>query len=227
MTWALQRVIEWVIRVVGFFHAHPATDPGDIIIVMQLEAALARAQAMVAKHHKGRTDARAARQLRNDLRKWVQQALVRYLLAIGARASKDRADLAAKFKFPKANASIQVFLVSVKALLAEAQSQEQLLIQAGMSPTLVPDFQKAVQELETADETSREARREHVAARGDLRGMGQDLIELVRVLDGSNRWRFRKDPELRAQWDAVKSPPYKPAADVVVPPTQGGSSAAA
>jgi len=53
--------------------------------------------------------------------------LVRYLVAVGSVAAKDQAELATRFKLPATNANNSVFLTSVKALLAAAEAQRELL----------------------------------------------------------------------------------------------------
>jgi hypothetical protein len=55
--------------------------------------------------------------------------LIRYLVAVGSVASKDRAELAERFKLPNGNATTSAFLSTVKALLATAESQKELLVQ--------------------------------------------------------------------------------------------------
>jgi hypothetical protein len=210
MTSIIRIIFEMAARVLGFGQAYPSTDPGYLIVITRLQETYNRGLALAARQHNGRAGAKGARALRDELRRSIQQDLVRYLIAIGGVVAKERADLAAKFRLPRLHASNAVFLVAVKALLADAESQKELLVKEGMSLTLLEDFAREVAELEAACEANRNGRRDHMAARADLELVAKDLVELVRALDGINRWRFRKDPQLKAEWDTVKSMRYRP-----------------
>jgi hypothetical protein len=225
MTSAVQFVFEMAARALNFCLAYPSTDPGYPIIVTRLQETIARGQAMSARQHNGLAGARGAREQRNELKRSLQQDLVRYLIAVGGVVAKERTDLAAKFRLPRLHVSNQVFLVTVKALLADAESQRDLLVKEGMSPTLFDDLSKSVADLEAASEATRNARRDHIGASADLELIAKDLLELVRVLDGVNRWRFRADPEKKAEWDGVKAMPVRIRA--VKPPASQGPTASA
>jgi hypothetical protein len=210
MTSVIRIILEMTARVIGFCLDYPSTDPGYLIVVNRLQETYNRAQQLSAQQHTGLAGAKGARALRDELRRSIQQDLVRYLIAIGGVVSKERTDLAAKFRLPRLHASNAVFLVAVKALLAEAESQKELLVKEGMSVTLLEDFAREVAELDAAVEANRNSRRDHMAARADLDLVGKDLVELVRALDGINRWRFRRDPQVKAEWDTVKSMRFRP-----------------
>ena len=45
----------------------------------------------------------------------------------------------------------------------------------------------------------------HVGARADLEAVTEDLMELVALLDGLNRYRFRNNAELTAAWESARN----------------------
>jgi hypothetical protein len=52
---------------------------------------------------------------------------------------------------------------------------------------------------------SNEARRDHVGARAELKAMSDDILQLVVMLDGLNRYRFAGNAELLAAWESAKN----------------------
>ena len=101
-----------------------------------------------------------------------------------------------------------------------AQAQQDALVSEGMSPTLLEQLDRMLTEFEAASEAARTARLEHIGARGDLEEVSAELMESVRVLDGHNRLRFGKEPELLVEWNAAKHLPVR--SRVRVPPVWGG-----
>ncbi|HEV8355705.1 MAG TPA: hypothetical protein VGQ17_02960 [Gemmatimonadales bacterium] len=222
-------------RVRTFSRAHPSTDPEYTIVLGRLEERLTRAEAIAGKQHEGLVSAKNARNRREELRRVVRFQLLRYLIAVGGIAAKSRTEAAERFKLPHSKASHRVFLTAVKSMLATAEAQKDALVGEGMSPRLLEDLGRMVAEFETASEAARTARLDHIGARADLEEATAELVEQVKVLDGLNRWRFGKEPELLVEWNAAKhvagagqsrvSPP--PAGEGVTPPTSGGVAPAA
>jgi hypothetical protein len=231
----VRRKLEMAARVREFCRAHASTEPGYAPILARLEDRLTKATAIAAREQEGRVAARGARNHRRELRRVLHFQLVRYLVAVGSVAAKDRAELAERFKLPSGNATNVAFLASVRALLASAEPQKDLLIQAGMKDTLLDDLDRMASEMETAIETVRTGRREHIGARADLESITAELVDQVKVLDGMTRYRFGDNPDMMAEWKAVKAIPGQPrnvvspppAGDGVVPPSSGGVAPAA
>lgn len=73
--------------------------------------------------------------------------LVRYLVAVGEVAAKNRSEMAERFKLPNISATNRVFLTSVKVLIAVAETQQELLVANGMSLTLLEELSSMVAEL--------------------------------------------------------------------------------
>ena len=216
-----RRKLEMAARVRDFLRAHPTEGAGDTAALARLEELLTRAEALATQQRAGVVATRAATVQREKLRRVLQSQLVRYLVAVGVVAAKDRAELAAQFKLPGTNATHQSFLTAVKGMLAKAASQRELLVSRGMSETLLDDLSKAVGEFETTFETSRAGRRDHVGARADLEAVAGDIVEQVRLLDGLVRYRFGNSPELMAAWNSARNV-VGPFRSRGTPPATGG-----
>src|ERR1041384_1352469 len=234
MNTAVRRKLEMAARVREFIRSRSSTEPGYATAIARFEESLPRAGAIAARQHEGRTAERAARAQRKELRRVLHFQLIRYLVAVGSLATKDRTELAERFKLPDSGGSNSVFLTTVKALLALAGTEKDLLVQQGMMPTLLDDLAGMVTKFETALEAIRTGRRDHIGARADLNVITAELVDQVKVLDGITRYRFGDDPEVMAEWKAVRRVPGQPQAEGtppagqgVVPPTSGAGGSIA
>ena len=232
MNTPIRRKLEMVTRVRTFSLAHPSTEPTYTTVLGRLEERLTEAEAIATKQHEARVAARGARNNRKELRRIVHFQLLKYLVAVGNVASHGRTELATQFRLPSVSANNQAFHTAVKALVAAAVQQRDVLVAAGMAPALLEELQQKLAEFETASEEARAKRLSHIGARADLDKITGTLMEEVRVLDGINRWRFGKDPEVMAEWQAARHlPPSRPADQPVKPkevtPTDPGRVAPA
>jgi len=212
----VRRKLEMVTRVRTFSRAHLSTEPTYTTVLGRLEERLSEAEAIATRQHEGRVAARGARNHRKELRRIVHFQLLKYLVAVGSVVGKARGELAAQFRLPSVSANNQAFLTAVKALVAAAEQQREVLVAAGMAPALLEELQQKLAEFETASEEARAKRLSHIGARADLDKIAGLLMDEVRVLDGINRWRFAKDPEVMAEWVAARHlPPSRPAEEPV------------
>jgi len=212
MNLSVRRKLEMVTRVRTFSRAHPSTEPTYTTVLGRLEERLTEAEAIATTQHEARVADRGARNRRRELRRIVHYQLLKYLVAVGHVAARNRAELATQFRLPSVSANNQAFLTAVKALVAAAEQQRDVLVAAGMAPALLEELQQKLAEFETASEEARAKRLSHIGARADLEKIAGTLMEEVRVLDGINRWRFGNDPEVMAEWQAARHmPPSTPA----------------
>ena len=200
----VRRKLEMAARVREFVRSHSATESSYAPVLTRLEERLARAETIAARQHAGRVAAKGARARRRELRHILHFQLLRYLTSVGSVAAKGRAELAAQFKLPSANATNSSFVTSVKSLVAVAEGQKELLVQEGMSATLLDELTRMVAEFEIILEAVRTARRDHIGARADLEVITAELLKVVKVLDGITRYRFGMNPEKMAEWKAVR-----------------------
>ncbi|MDP3911873.1 MAG: hypothetical protein Q8Q14_15925 [Gemmatimonadales bacterium] len=213
----VRRKLEMAARVRTFSRTHSSTEPTYATVLSRFEERLAEAEAIAAKQHEARLAARGARTRRRELRRVVHFQLLPYLVAVGNVAARDRTELAAQFRLPNSNANNQAFLTAVKALGTAAEQQRDILVAAGMAPALLEELQRMISAFEIASEEARAKRLSHIGARADLQQIAGELMDEVRVLDGINRWRFGKEPEVMAEWQAARHlptpAPTSPAAD--------------
>jgi len=187
-------------RVRGFVIARKDIEPAYGPALARLEELLKRAEAILTRQHDGQAGARRARNHRDELRRKLQLELTRYLAAAGSVAANGQTEVADLFRLPSANVTNAGFLVAVKSLLIAGELQHDMLVQSGMSPTLIDDLRKAVADFEAASQTARDARRDHMEARLELDSITAVLTQQVNLLDGITRYHFGFDSDVMDEW---------------------------
>jgi len=140
-----------------------------------------------------------------ELRRELQSKLLSYLGALGVLAARDNAELAVQFRPPRPGMSHQAFLTVARGMLEKASAQRDLLVSRGMAPGLIDDLTACLAHFEKTLEASRAGRRDHVGASADLRAVGAEIREQVRMLDGLVRYRFGDNAELMGAWGSARN----------------------
>jgi hypothetical protein len=217
-----------------FCRLHPSTAESQTAILARVEELLRRADSLAVAERAGRLEELSAANRRQVLRRSAKFELLRHLVRVGQLAGKDNPGLAGKFHLRSPDATHRSFLASTRQMLAVAQANKDLLVSLGLSDTLLPELEGAVAQFEEAMTSGRNGRSEHVAARTQLDAVVAELVEKVELLNGLNRYRFRKDPDLLAAWEAVRvigprtrTSPAGPTGSGVTPPAGGAVAPAA
>ena len=214
----VRRKLEMATRVRTFSRAHPSTEPTYTAVLGRLEERLNEVEVIATRQFEARVAARGARNTRKELRRIVHFQLLKYLVIVGKVAAKTRTELAKQFRLPSVGANNRAFLTSVKALVAAAEQQRDVMVAAGMAPALLDELHQKLAAFEIASEDARAKRLSHIGARTDLEKIAGIIMDEVRVLDGINSWRFANNPEVLAEWEAARhlpssAPTTPPAAD--------------
>src|ERR1041385_8974439 len=106
-------------------------------------------------------------------------------------------------KLPPQDGSHQAFLAAARDMVAEAADHRDLLVKHGMTESMLDDLGLALNQYEQATETAFGATRERIGARSQLHAIAAVLTDLVRLLNGLNRYRFRDQPELLDAWTSA------------------------
>jgi len=216
----VRRKLEMVDRVRGFISARTAVEPAFVSALARLEELLDRARGILTRQHDGNADARRASTQRVELRRKLQLELTRYLVTVGSVVARGQTELAGLFKLPSPKATNAAFLVAVKSLLMAGQLKHDVLVQAGMSATLLDDLAKMVAEFEAASVAARDALRGHVEARIELDAIATELTQQVNLLDGITRYRFGFDSVVMIEWKEARVLKGQPRNGAVPPAPQ-------
>ena len=129
--------------------------------------------------------------------------LLRHLVRVAETAGREVPALAGKFKLPPQNRSHKSFLTAASLMVNDATRNRELLAKYGLSEALFAELAQAVGQYAEATVTAHTAKQDRIGARADMAAVTDELVQLVQVIDGICRYRFRDQPDLLAAWDNV------------------------
>ena len=146
----------------------------------------------------------ASTALRRELRHALHDQL-RHRVRVGDVVAKTQPELAKHFQLPIQNASGQAYRTAARAMLDEAVTRRDLLLEHGMASMLLHDLGAALQQYDESVEQAPAGRRAHVGAVAELAVVTSEIMETVQLFEGLNRYRFRADAELHAEWESARN----------------------
>jgi len=208
--------LDAVRRAYAFSRQHQADIAGYVEAVRQVGEGLARADALAAQQEVGDHQAQASVARKTEKRRIIVQDHLAHIVRI-ARVSLPRdPELRKLFTVPAKHINRERFVAAVRATLAAAAERKALFITEGLPETFVEDLEAQLTAYLEANDDKSLQQSLRVGAVADLKAVTEGLFDLVRRLDGINRKRWAKDPEMLAAWLS--------AADVRTPhPHQSGS----
>jgi hypothetical protein len=135
----------------------------------------------------------------------LHHELLRHLVTVADLAATEQPGVAERFRLPNGNWSNETFRTVARKLLEEGQAQRELFAKYGLADKLLEDLAAAVDEFDASVAESNEGRRDHVGARAELKAVSDEVLRLVDMLDGLNRYRFGGNAELRAAWKSARN----------------------
>ncbi len=191
-------------RALHFCQAQTSDDPGYTAQVTALATEVALSDPLVSQQQKGRADEHVARLQRQGLRVGVTERL-RHLYRVAAALDATSTTAKLGVELPPEHRSYQVFIPFAKTMLDIATTNKDALVPLGLGATFVDDLGAAVTALDAVSQATTLARVRHVGASAELDVATSRAVELVRILDGFNRNRFKGDAEQLAAWESVTS----------------------
>jgi hypothetical protein len=229
-----RRQIETGRRVLAFSLAHRDPSPGYATTLGSLQELLARAELLISLQRDRIAQVRGSTVQKRNLRRIMRRTQLMHLARVARGAAKENPELAQKFVLRPEQIPYLEFQATARAMLAEAQNQKELLVKHGLAETLLEGLVRNVNLFDQALGQSTEARRGHVGASAELDLIGDEIIHLVRVMDGLNRFRFADQGEVLAEWESASNvfgPVHlrgeKSGSQEVTPPSSGEAAKAA
>jgi hypothetical protein len=193
-------------RSVGEFSAaHPHDDPGYNAVVARIMERIMRADQLAAQQRKGILEVRTATVRKRALRRELKNSQLAHVLGVGRVAAREVPALAQQIVMKPGSSSYDSFRTAARGLESEALARKELLVKHGLVTAVLESLTRSLDEFDAEMERSTEGRRAHVGASADLRVVADEIVQLVEVLDGMNRFRFRDDAEKLAVWESVSS----------------------
>ena len=122
------------------------------------------------------------------------------MAAASRRAEGELPDLRRTFRLTPAKDTIAARRAAAGSMLEAVKTQKDVLARYGLDEAVLADLEQALAEYDAANARCVAARGQHVRASTRLREVGQEIVELVRVLDGLYRVRLKNDDALLAEW---------------------------
>jgi len=186
----------------GFGKAHPDPSAGFTAAQGALEAGVDRADALATQQRTGTIIEGAANGRKNRYRDKVLPPVLNHLIRVAVVASKDVPELARTFQMPDDD-SYFAFRTAIGSMAEAARVHLDLLVRHGLVESLLTSLEQTIVQLDQATAEADEGRRAHVGASADLEVVSHDLMKLVKVMDGLNRFRFADVAEKLAAWESA------------------------
>jgi hypothetical protein len=199
-----RRKLEMGARVLEFSRLHPDPSPGYVAAATRLQELLNRATHLARQQLDGRSEVRAATARKRELRRLMRRGHLDHVISVAQIAAADQPELLQKFTFPEAP-SYLAFQTAAGSIAAEAQSRKELLVKHGLSEEVLSALLIALEQFESAQNQSAAGRIAHVGATAELVAVADDVVQVVRVMNGLNRLRFADDSELLAAWESASN----------------------
>lgn len=198
------RRLQMAVCVRDFSRAHPSADASYAAVLDRLERAIARMEAMATQQVGGYLAKRSSTLRRQDLRRRLHGGMLRHLVTIAEDAASENPALREMFKLPRANARNTAFQTFARKMLEQGQAQRELLAKHGLADRLLDDLGAAVNEFDASVAETNGGRQNHVLARAEMDALGDEVMRLVGMLDGLNRYRFERDRQLLVAWESAR-----------------------
>jgi hypothetical protein len=200
-----RRRLEMGARALEFSRAHPDESPGYTAALAQLEEQLARSEQLAGQQRQGVSEVRAASARKRDLRRSIRQRQLVHVARAAQRAAREVPGLAQKFALAREPIPYLTFRTLASTIVAEAQKQKELLVKHGLVERVLDSLTEELKEFDQVMGEGAEGRRMHIGAGVELDVVADEVVEIVRVIDGLNRFRFAGDPDLFAAWRAASN----------------------
>jgi hypothetical protein len=201
----VRRRLEMVVRVRDFSRAHPSSDANYAAVLAQLEGRITHMEALATQQQDGVATAHASTVRRKALRRRLHHELLRHLVTVAGVAAAGQPGLAERYVMPKGNETNETFRTLARRLLNQGRTEQEVLAKHGLADKLLEDLSAAVDEFDVSVAQSNEGRRGHVGARAELQAVSDEVMRLVEMLDGLNRYRFGGKAERLAAWESARN----------------------
>jgi len=212
-----------------FSRAHPSADASYTLVLDRLDGTISRIEQLAKQQEGGYSSKRSAAARRTDLRRRLQAGLLRHLVTVAEDVGAEAPAVAEQFRLPKSNATHAAYRASASQILELARSNQDTLVKHGLSASLLDELDVAIKEFDASLQDTDQGRQSHVAARAEMKTLSDDVMRLVGMLDGFNRYRFHHDRELIVAWESARhvvTGPQPKESEPATPPVEGLEPAA-
>jgi hypothetical protein len=223
-----RRKIEMGQRVLEFIKQHPNLGPGFATATARLQERLARARQLAQQQLDGRSEVAAATARKADLKRLMLSAHLDHLSSVAQVAAAEDPELIQKFNFPPDARTYLSFRAAASGMAAEAESRKELLLRHGLSEDVLNGLITSLEQFETVVEQGSAGRLTQISATAELMTVADEVVQLVKVMNGLIRLKFGNQPSVLAAWEsasnvfATPTPEEQPESGTTTPPATSG-----
>jgi hypothetical protein len=208
-----RRKLEMGRSALAFCLAHPDASSGYTAAITRLNECMARATEFAGRQDEGQRTASAAVRRKQQIRETLRRTHLSHLARVGRVASRELPELGQSFVFRPGTTTYLAFRTAARGMAAEAQAHREVLVRHGLGEEVLENLVQALDQFDAVLEQGLEGRRKHVGARAELKTVADEVVQVVRVLDGLIRYRFMTDAEALAAWESASNVagPFRPA----------------
>jgi hypothetical protein len=200
-----RRRIEMGQSALKFSQQHPETSAGYLAALAWLANRVDRAEQCASQQLAGLRDVRAAAQQKQELRHTLTNTHLAYVAQVGKVATREVPAIGQQLQYRPGSTTDLAFRTAAGNIADQANLHKDLLIKHGLSETVLDNLNQALEQFDAAVEQRQAGRRAHVGASAELRVVANEIVDVVKVLDGINRYRFSNDAELLAAWESASN----------------------
>jgi hypothetical protein len=184
----------------GFSVSHPMESAGYQSAVTGLSALVDEATVLDAEQREGIIAERSGAATRRNAIDRVWDLHLPHMAAAARRAEGELPDLRRTLQLAPTKDTLAARRGAAGSMLEAVQARKDVLARYGLDEAVLADLEQALAEYDAANAQCAAARGKHVRASARLAGVGQEIVELVRILDGLYRVRLKHDEALLAEW---------------------------
>jgi hypothetical protein len=200
---------------------------GYTTMLSRLEALLDDSDAIAREQQEGFAQVRGATTSKRELRRSMTMGHLNHLTRVGRAAAAVEPEIGPLFVFTAAKGSHLAFRAAASAIAAAAAEHRELLVQYGLSESVLEDLGRTLARFVSAMEQDEAGRRKHVGATRRLVEVADRIVEVVDGMNGINRLRFAADARLLSEWESasnVAHPRPGEEEEPETPPLPGGEA---
>jgi hypothetical protein len=195
-----RRIKEMGERVLEWSTTHPDPEPGAVAAQTRLQQLITRVDQLAAQQRDGILEVRRATARKRTAQVEIMQIHLRHVISAAELASTEEPELAEKFQIPGRIKNYASFRTAARGVLVEAESRRELLTKYGLSDSILAGLRAALDEFDAVVEQGAQGRARHVGASAALLTAADEILTVVRVMNGANRFRFAQNRELYSAW---------------------------
>ena len=161
---------------------------------------MSEARTIATAQRDGLVDVHAASARKEELRRAILSGPVAHLAEVGRLAAREQHELGKTFSFKPGATTFLAFRTAAGSMAAAAQTHKDVLVKHGLAESVLTEFVQLIDEFDAAVKLGNDGRTAHIGATRELHEVSLEIAQMVRVMDGRNRQRFRDDGQLLGSW---------------------------